>query len=52
MQPKDPNKRHFYISMVKSVVRMGAGAALIWGMFVLAGALFMFAEALGIAEEF
>jgi len=48
---KDPGKRHFYISIVKSVVRLLAGGALIYGMFALCGALIIFAEILGIAEE-
>jgi len=48
---KDPGKRHFYISMVKSVVRIGAGAAFIFGSLVFAGALLIFAEILGILEE-
>tara|TARA_S200002703_G_scaffold21162_1_gene17684 strand:- start:670 stop:828 length:159 start_codon:yes stop_codon:yes gene_type:complete len=52
MEPKDPSKRHFYISMVKSAIRICAGCALVWQMFALAGALFMLAEVLGVAEEF
>ena len=52
MQPKDTSKRHFAISMVKSVIRICAGCALVWQMFALSGALFMLAEVLGIAEEF
>lgn len=51
MEPVDVSKKHFYISMVKSVVRIGAGVALFMGMFALAGALFVGAELLGIAEE-
>jgi len=27
---KDPGKRHFYISLVKSVIRIGAAIAFIW----------------------
>lgn len=48
---KDPGKRHFYISMVKSIVRMIAGAALVFGMFTLCGSLIILAEILGVAEE-
>lgn len=48
---KDPGKGHFYVSMVKSVVRIAAGVALIYGNFILAGALFILAEGLGIVEE-
>ena len=51
-EPKDPSKKHFYISMIKSVVRIGAGVTLCFGQFMLAGALFITAEILGILEEF
>ena len=51
MQPKDTSKGHFYVSLVKSIVRIGAGAALIYGMFAVAGIAFIFAELLGILEE-
>ena len=50
-EPKDPSKKHFYISMVKSGVRIVAGAALVLGLFVTAGSLLIIAEVLGIAEE-
>ena len=46
----DP-KLHLYISLVKSVIRIAAGAALITGHFVWAGVLLIAAEVLGIAEE-
>ena len=46
----DP-KLHLYISLVKSAIRIVAGAALIGGFFVWAGILLILAEALGIAEE-
>jgi hypothetical protein len=49
LQP-DP-KLHFQISMVKSVLRIAAGVTLITGHFVIAGTLFIVAEALGILEE-
>ena len=51
IQPKDPSRGHFYVSIIKSVTRIHAGAALIMGMFVAAGALFILAEVLGIVEE-
>jgi len=51
MVNKDPGKRHFYISLVKSGVRIAAGAALITGSFVKAGVLLIVAELLGVAEE-
>jgi ribose 5-phosphate isomerase RpiB len=43
--------KHFYVSVVKSAVRIGAASALIMGSFMLAGALFILAEILGIVEE-
>lgn len=51
MVAKDPGKRHFYISLIKSGVRIAAGVALITGSFVKAGILFVVAELLGVAEE-
>lgn len=54
MTEKDyvPNpKSHLYISLVKSVIRILAGAALIAGFIVWAGILLILAEVLGIAEE-
>jgi hypothetical protein len=50
-EPVDPSKKHFYISLVKSVVRIAAGAFFISGNFVAAGALLIGAEILGIVEE-
>ena len=50
-EPKDPSNKHFYISLVKSIVRIAAGAFLISGNFVAAGVLLIGAEILGIAEE-
>lgn len=46
----DPIK-HKYISFVKSGFRILAGISLCFGDFVLAGALVIVAELLGIAEE-
>lgn len=51
IQPKDTSKGHFYVSIVKSAVRIAAGAALIMGAFVATGALIIIAEVLGIVEE-
>ena len=52
MEPKDISKKHFYISMIKSAVRIaGCAVALFTGsVFWLAGA-FLTAELLGIWEE-
>jgi hypothetical protein len=50
-EPKDPSKKHFYISLVKSVVRIAAGAFLVSGNLVAAGTLLIGAEILGILEE-
>jgi len=51
IQPKDTSKGHFYISLVKSIIRIGAGGCLIQGNLFFAGFLLIFAELLGIAEE-
>jgi hypothetical protein len=51
MEVKDPSMKHFYISLVKSGVRIAAGAALMNGMIWWAGILLVAAEFLGIAEE-
>jgi hypothetical protein len=51
VQPKDPSKKHFYVSLVKSGIRIIAGFALFSGNFMGAGALIVVAEILGIAEE-
>ena len=51
IQPKDTSKGHFYVSMVKSAIRIVAGACLIEGNFLMAGICLIFAEALGIVEE-
>ena len=57
---KDPSMGHFYVSLVKSVVRIVAGASMIYGgyyleywgtPFIIAGVGFVIAEALGILEE-
>lgn len=51
IQPKDTSKGHFYVSLVKSGLRIGAGVALLRGQLITAGALFIAAEVLGIVEE-
>jgi hypothetical protein len=52
MQPKESkSSRHFWISLVKSGVRIGAGIALCLGDIWKAGALLIIAEVLGIVEE-
>lgn len=48
---KDPGKGHFYVSLVKSGFRIGAGISLLQGHIVVAGALLILAEVLGIVEE-
>jgi hypothetical protein len=42
---------HLSVSIVKSIVRIGAGIALIDGQLATAGWLLITAEFLGIAEE-
>ena len=51
IQPKDTSRGHFYVSMVKSFVRIFAGMALIDCSLVIAGVSFIIAELLGIVEE-
>jgi len=51
VQPKDISRGHFYVSIVKSFVRIFAGIALIDGSLVIAGISFIVAELLGIVEE-
>jgi hypothetical protein len=51
IQPKDTSKGHFYVSLVKSAIRIVAGGCLISGNLVFAGAGFILAEVLGIVEE-
>ena len=48
---KDPGKGHFYVSLVKSCLRIAAGVALLYGSFIWAGSLLIVAEILGIIEE-
>ena len=51
IQPKDTSRGHFYVSIVKSFVRIFAGRALSDGSFIIAGISFIAAELLGIVEE-
>jgi hypothetical protein len=51
IQPKDTSKGHFYVSLVKSIIRIGAGGCLIQGNLLFAGFLLIFAEVLGVVEE-
>lgn len=60
IQPKDTSKGHFYVSLVKSFLRIAAGFALILAgqdfmlvttWLTTAGGLFIVAELLGILEE-
>lgn len=51
VQPKDTSRGHFYVSLVKSVLRIGAGTSLIMFGFTEPGALLIAAEVLGIIEE-
>jgi hypothetical protein len=51
---KDPSKGHFYVSIVKSLLRLGACYGLyLTGdtLLIVVGALFGLAEILGIVEE-
>lgn len=51
MEPVDPSKKHFYISIIKSVIRIVAGMYLFYGNFAIAGVLLVVAEVLGVLEE-
>lgn len=51
IQPKDTSKGHFYVSMVKSSLRIVAAGNLIMGDLFWAGTLLIIAECLGILEE-
>ena len=51
VQPKDTSRGHFYVSLVKSFLRIIAGYCLITSNFLAAGSLFIAAEVLGIVEE-
>jgi hypothetical protein len=51
IRPKDPSRGHFYVSLVKSGLRIVAGVFLIDGNLLVAGSLLILAEGLGIIEE-
>ena len=51
IQPRDTSLGHFYVSLVKSIIRIGAGIALVMGLLAIAGGLFIVAEFLGMLEE-
>ena len=51
IQPKDTSKGHFYVSIVKSGMRIAAGLRLIQGDIFGAGVFLIIAEVLGILEE-
>ena len=51
IQPNDPSRGHFYVSLVKSGLRIVAGVFLINGNLLVAGSLLILAEGLGIVEE-
>lgn len=51
IQSTDPSKGHFYVSLAKSALRIGAGWCLFYLDFKGAGGLLIAAEALGILEE-
>ena len=52
MEPVDPSKKHFYISLVKSGLRLaGCLIAAYTGSVVVLAFFLGFAEVLGIAEE-
>ena len=51
IQPKDTSRGHFYVSLVKSALRIIAGVFLIDGNLLVAGSLLILAEGLGIIEE-
>lgn len=51
VQPKDPSKGHFYVSMVKSFLRILAALGLMYSSFTAAAILFIAAEVLGVVEE-
>lgn len=51
IQPKDTSRGHFYVSLIKSILRIGAGGCLLQGNLFFAGFLLILAEVLGIVEE-
>lgn len=51
IQPKDTSKGHFYVSLLKSILRIIAGGNLAIGNLWWAGIFLILAELLGILEE-
>jgi hypothetical protein len=51
VQPKDTSKGHFYVSLAKSFIRIGAGCWLMTGNLLMAGVCLILAEVFGIFEE-
>lgn len=52
IQPKDTSRGHFYVSLIKSAIRIAAGIALIWPQsIILAGVFLIAAEIFGVVEE-
>ncbi len=51
IQPQDPSKGHFVVSLLKSVFRLCACYSLSQGDLVTTATLLGLAEVLGIAEE-
>ena len=52
VEPIDPSKKHFYLSLVKSAVRLlGCIGAAGTGSVILLALFFAFAELIGIWEE-
>lgn len=52
IQPKDTSLGHFYVSLIKSAIRIAAGIALIWPQsIILAGVFLIAAEIFGVVEE-
>ena len=51
IQPKDTSKGHFYVSLVKSALRVIAGGNLVLGNLFWAGTFLILAEVLGVVEE-
>lgn len=51
IQPKDTSCGHFYVSLVKSALRIFAGFNIVFNQLLIAGILIILAEILGIVEE-
>jgi hypothetical protein len=51
VQPQDTSRGHFYVSRVKSALRIVAGGNLVLGNLFWAGTFLILAEVLGIVEE-